>query len=164
MSTTTRNQRVLDRIDMLLRGDTDIDGPEAHVSYLVAGLTGIRTLLQTPDEIDVPDGMTRWSGGDGPPADWNGQGVLYANGVVAQPLDEGDWRRPAEIPLVAYVAGPKPLALIMGRDAIARIIDDEDGIWTHDGEYPLERERIASRRRRAYERADRILGLPGRTT
>jgi len=163
MTGIDRNRRILDRIEMLLHGGGEgVDGPEAHVSYLIGGLNDIRTLLRTPHEIDIPNGMARWNGGDGPPDDWNGQGVLYANGIVAQPLDDGDWQRPAEIPLVAYTRGPRPLALTMGRDAIARIVDDE--VWDGEGDYPLERERIARRRRQAYERADRILGMPERTS
>ena len=75
--------------------DPSIDSPEAHVSWLTAGLQGL------------------------------------ANRVKAIPL--------------------------LDRDVIARIIDDK--IWDGEGDYPLERKRIAYRREQAYERADRIIAL-----
>jgi len=50
----------------------------------------------------IPEGMKPWAGGDAAPEDWDGGPVHYANGITARPLDDGDWQRPAETPLIAY--------------------------------------------------------------
>lgn len=67
--------------------------------------------LATPKAGEaIPEGMKPWSGGDSAPDDWDGGPVHWADGITAQPLDDGDWKRPADIPLIGYTTKPATLA------------------------------------------------------
>jgi len=140
---TDRDYRLLLKIEGLRRcEDPTVDSPDAQISMLLAGLSGMAAVIRAePQNADLDDrllleieGMRRCDNPtvDGPEA----QISVLLSGLTG---------------LAACISGQPE------RDAIARIIDDE--IWDGDGDYPLDRTRIANRRASAYDRAGRIIDL-----
>jgi hypothetical protein len=142
---TERDRRLLLRIEQLRRCDNPtVDSPDAQISLLLAGLSGMAALIREQ------------------PQDAEGDRRLLLEIEGLRRCDNPTVDGPdAQISIL--LAGLSGLAARIDppstRDAIARIIDDE--IWDGDGDYPLDRRRIADRRASAYARADRILHLLG---
>jgi hypothetical protein len=69
------------------------------------------------EKIEIPEDMTPWHGGEGPPEDWNREKVLHRNGRMGSLNTESPsyWRyddEPDELDIIAYTAIRKgsPLA------------------------------------------------------
>lgn len=140
---TERDRRLLLRIEQLRRCDNPtVDSPDAQISLLLAGLTGMAAIIRAePQGADLDDRL-----------------LLEIENLRCcdnPSVDSPDAQ--ISVLLVGLTGLAARIDAQPERDAIARIIDDE--IWDGDGDYPLDRTRIANRRASAYERAGRIIDL-----
>lgn len=140
---TDRDRRLLREIERLRRcDDPSVDSAEAQLSVLMAGLPNMEALVTTRSQDAYHDGkllleIEKLRRCDNPSVDSpDAQISLVLSGLtgIAERI-----RSQAE------------------RSAVARIVDDE--IWDGDGDYPLDRRRIAERRAKAYAKADAIVSL-----
>lgn len=140
---TVRDRRILLRIEQLHRCDNPtVDSPEMQIALLRAGISGMAAIIQAePQDADLDERL-----------------LLEIERI--RRCDNPSVDSP-EAEISVLLVGLSGLAVRIRaraeREAIARIIDDE--IWDGDGDYPLDRTRIADRRASAYARADRIVAL-----
>jgi len=140
---TVRDRRILLRVEQLRRWDSPtVDSPDVRISLLLAALSGMGDVIRAePQDADLDERL-----------------LLEIERI--RRCDNPSVDSP-EAQISMLLVGLAGLAVRIRaraeREAIARIIDDE--IWDSDGDYPLDRTRIADRRASAYARADRIVAL-----
>lgn len=140
---TERDRKLLLEIERLRRcEDPSIDSPEAQISMILAGLSGMTARIRAhPQRIDIDSRILLDIEDLGRCDDPTVHSAEQQVSELSAGLDR----------LGSYIAG------LTDRQKIARIIDDR--IWDGDGDRLPDSSGIAERRERAYAKTDRILAL-----